>query len=234
MPNKLEAIHLRDESKVEKWLQKTHTVDALQTALERCRVIGLQISTNSSGNSANYIDMIQKVSVAKSNIEIALSTQALAAALSLPQINAPPDDALQSNTMVDDSMDTNSSITNAPMLISVKCHLVRCGKQVKLILGQNLDEVTKVDEQLVDMVRNTRHWFEGLTPGKFPTLRAIAAKENLDRSYVGRLLSIAFLAPDIVGQIVTGNQPVTLTPEKLRKACPLPICWEEQRALLLA
>jgi len=47
------------------------------------------------------------------------------------------------------------------------------------------------------------------------------------------LTTLAFLAPDIVERIVTGDHAATLTPERLRKACPLPRGWDEQRVLLL-
>jgi hypothetical protein len=67
----------------------------------------------------------------------------------------------------------------------------------------------------------------------YPTVRAIADVETCDKSYVSRLLSIALLAPDIVKRILTGDHAATLTPERLRKACPLPARWENQRAMLL-
>ena len=49
----------------------------------------------------------------------------------------------------------------------------------------------------------------------------------------GKSMSIAFLAPDIVERILIGNHSATLTPERLRKACPLPLRWDDQRSMLL-
>ena len=83
------------------------------------------------------------------------------------------------------------------------------------------------------MIGKARQWYVGLTSGRYPTLRSIAQEERCDKSYVSRLLSVAFLAPDIVERILTGDHPATLTPERLRKACPLPLRWNEQRAMLL-
>ncbi len=117
--------------------------------------------------------------------------------------------------------------------IVITSHLLRCGKQVKLVLGAELDEHRKANPQLVDMIVRTRRWYEGLISGRYPTLRSNAAEEQCDKSYVSRLLSIAFLAPDIVERILMGDHAATLTPERLRKACPLPARWEEQRAALL-
>ncbi|MBE0532630.1 MAG: hypothetical protein IH626_17540 [Rhodospirillales bacterium] len=50
--------------------------------------------------------------------------------------------------------------------------------------------------------------------------------------YVGRLLPLAFLAPDIVESILAGNQPVDLTAEVLLRRTDLPLAWTDQKALL--
>ncbi len=50
--------------------------------------------------------------------------------------------------------------------------------------------------------------------------------------YVGQLIPLAFLAPDIVAAILKGTQPVELTTETLTKRTQLPMTWAEQRALL--
>jgi len=49
----------------------------------------------------------------------------------------------------------------------------------------------------------------------------------VDERYVSRILSCAFLAPDIVEAILEGRQPPQLTVEKLRFGAPL--LWAEQR-----
>jgi len=51
---------------------------------------------------------------------------------------------------------------------------------------------------------------------------------------VSRRISLAFLAPDIVEQIMSGTKPLEITPERLKQVCPLPVSWDEQRALLSA
>ena len=112
-------------------------------------------------------------------------------------------------------------------------HLLRSGSQVKLILGNEKNQPTAPNPRLVAMVAKTRNWFNGLKSGRYPTIKDIALQEKCDKSYVGRLMSIAFLAPDIVELILTANHSPALTPERLRKACPLPLRWEDQRAMLL-
>ena len=63
-------------------------------------------------------------------------------------------------------------------------------------------------------------------------MREIAERDDLDPGDVSRFLPLAFLAPDIVEAIATGNQPVELTVEELRRRCPISRFWEEQRKAL--
>jgi hypothetical protein len=58
----------------------------------------------------------------------------------------------------------------------------------------------------------------------------MAAAEKLDRSYLGRLLQLTLLAPDIVEAILDGRQPEGLGLPALLE--PLSVAWTEQRARL--
>ena len=143
-------------------------------------------------------------------------------------------DQQKDNDFIPINVDSSNMISNEnPLLFTINSHFLRSGKQVKLILGNEKNEAAEPSPRLGAMVGKTRHWFDGLKSGCYPTIKYIAIKENCDKSYVGRLISIAFLAPDIVERILRGNHSATLTPERLRKACPLPLRWEDQRALLL-
>ncbi len=75
-------------------------------------------------------------------------------------------------------------------------------------------------------------WFEGLVSGRDASISALAKRHDCSAPYVSRKISLAFLAPDIVQPILDCTQPTSLTPERLKKACPLPSNWREQRVLL--
>ncbi len=64
------------------------------------------------------------------------------------------------------------------------------------------------------------------------TMREIANKLKMDRSYLARTLQLANLAPDIVKLIWENRQSETLTLDKLRRG--IPEIWEEQRKLFLS
>jgi hypothetical protein len=104
---------------------------------------------------------------------------------------------------------------------------------MRLVIDE-ADTQSEPDPRLIGEILRARRWFEALSSGTAPTIAALAKAEGVSASYVSLKISLAFLAPDIVEAIIDGNQPVSLTPERLKKACPLPASWEEQRALLLA
>jgi hypothetical protein len=70
-------------------------------------------------------------------------------------------------------------------------------------------------------------WLAMLATGEATSLKDIAAREGVDSSYVGRMLNLTTLAPDIVAAIMddTLASGVTL----LDLAINPPVLWEEQR-----
>src|ERR1019366_1926265 len=65
---------------------------------------------------------------------------------------------------------------------------------------------------------------ENYTPG---TIAEIAAAEKLNEFYVGRVLRLTLLAPDIVETILGGRQPTDLQLQNLSR--PFPVAWQAQR-----
>ena len=59
----------------------------------------------------------------------------------------------------------------------------------------------------------------------------LAEREGVSERYIGRILHLAWLAPDIVRVIQSGEAPETLTLARLKKGYPL--AWAQQRAVLL-
>ena len=68
-----------------------------------------------------------------------------------------------------------------------------------------------------------------LDEGCYSSISEMAAAERMDRGYLGRVLQLTLLAPDIVEAILDGRQPDGVTPPRLMDAIPLA---SEQRATL--
>jgi site-specific DNA recombinase len=84
----------------------------------------------------------------------------------------------------------------------------------------------------VSLLNKAHDWFERLRLGRSDSVRAIARKEQVTGSYVARVIQLAFLAPDIVQRIQRAEHPLELNAQGLLRMVPLPLAWEEQRALL--
>ena len=70
-----------------------------------------------------------------------------------------------------------------------------------------------------------------LENGTHATIAEIAAAEKFNESYVGRVLRLTLLAPDIVEAILDGRQPADMTLAVLMR--PFAVEWTEQRNMRL-
>ncbi len=78
----------------------------------------------------------------------------------------------------------------------------------------------------VSMTR-AHNWTDRLFTGEAPSTSAIAKEEGVAERYVGRIVRLAFLAPDIAEAIRDGHRPANLELERLMKA--IPVGGDEQR-----
>lgn len=102
----------------------------------------------------------------------------------------------------------------------------------KLVLapnGQDLSRATSsrhIDSGMVKAIARAFRWREMLESGKYSTIREIAAAEKINEAYVGRVLRLTLLAPDIVESILKGQQASGLQLDGLMKR--FPIEWKAQ------
>ena len=89
-----------------------------------------------------------------------------------------------------------------------------------------------IDNVLVKALARAFRWQKLLDRGTYSSIKEIAAKEKIDPSYVGDVLRLTLLAPDIVEMILDGRQSPELQFEQLRKSLPLE--WQAQRGVILA
>jgi hypothetical protein len=70
-----------------------------------------------------------------------------------------------------------------------------------------------------------------LETGRYGSAAELAKAENVNDSYLSRILRLTLLAPDVVEAILDGRQPKTLELKSLLE--PLPLVWDEQRDTLM-
>ena len=164
-------------------------------------------------------DLLGRVSVAENEIELTLSATGLGRALGL------------------DPADMRRAAARPAgdfMTIKVPATLKRCGGSSKLIVGDDdgADARARPDPALVKALVRAHSWFGRLASGQAGGIGEIADDEGLTRSYVTRVLRLAFLAPRITEAILGGRQPPHLTADRLIRSSRLPLAWQEQRRLL--
>ena len=69
-----------------------------------------------------------------------------------------------------------------------------------------------------------------LDEGRYASISEMAAAEQIERGYLGSLLRLTLLAPDIVEAILDGRQPADRGLSALME--PFPLEWIHQRAAL--
>ena len=70
---------------------------------------------------------------------------------------------------------------------------------------------TRIDSALLKALARGFRWRKLLQTGDFATIEEIATSENINPSYVSRVLRMTLLAPEIVEAILAGRQPEGLT-----------------------
>jgi hypothetical protein len=89
----------------------------------------------------------------------------------------------------------------------------------------------RVDNAMIKAIARAFRWREMLENGTHATIAEIAAAEKINESYVGRILRLTLLAPDIVEAVLGGRQPAQMTLAVLMR--PFPVLWSAQRSELL-
>ncbi len=84
----------------------------------------------------------------------------------------------------------------------------------------------RVDSALLKALARGFRWRKLLETGDFATIDEIADAENINSSYVSRVLRMTLLAPQIVEAILSGRHPEGLT--MARAMQPFPIEWRHQ------
>lgn len=88
----------------------------------------------------------------------------------------------------------------------------------------------RIDRALVRALALATSWSERLANGNAPNLKSIALSEGYCDHYAARLLPLAWLAPDLVAEILEGRQPAAVSLKSLTTV-PLPVDWDDQRKL---
>ena len=83
-----------------------------------------------------------------------------------------------------------------------------------------------IDNTMVKLIARGHRWHRQLFDGTHASIADIAKSENINPSFVSRILRLAYLSPTIVEAILNGQFPAHLTMKRLME--PFPMEWERQ------
>ena len=85
----------------------------------------------------------------------------------------------------------------------------------------------RIDNTLIKALAGAHHWKKMLDEGRYGSVTELAVGERLDRGYLGKILMLTLLAPDIVEAIMDGRRSAERGVHVLREGSP--VAWREQR-----
>lgn len=89
------------------------------------------------------------------------------------------------------------------------------------------------DHALIRLLLKARGWWSRLATGEID-IATLARQEQVNDSWMTRVVRLNFLAPEIVEAILNGEKPARLTADSLALISPLPIAWSDQREQVAA
>ncbi len=124
----------------------------------------------------------------------------------------------------DNASDRDTCEFTAPVSIRLR------GNEMKLILPPaNTGTIAYTpDAALIRAVARAHSWFHQLRTGEVRSVGDIARTEGFTTSFVSRTLRLAFLAPDLIQQIIDATQPPHLTTDYLMIPGNIPMNWDQQ------
>ncbi len=114
------------------------------------------------------------------------------------------------------------------MSIPIRIRRFSGRKQVVVPAGISATAIGEAVPTVLQVALARGHrWLRQIESGKIANLAAIAKAENVDRSYISRMVNLTTLAPDIQAAILDETLPNTIS--LFDMAVDTPLSWEEQR-----
>jgi site-specific DNA recombinase len=98
--------------------------------------------------------------------------------------------------------------------------------QVSIDEGNTTHHPRSADRQLVNAIVRAPAWLRLLIDGTYDSIESLAHAINLHPKIIRKRIQLAFLAPQIVGAVLRGEQPASLNLTDLNRVCLL--SWSRQ------
>ena len=170
-------------------------------ASERKRCSSLPGEQTDKGRK-QILEFIERIDLAPGTLKIKLSARQLANRLNRNQ----------------DEPDARHLTFKTPF------QLRKRGVETRIIIA---DAPIGLDEALIRNIAKANHWYGLVKQGQ--TFKQIAQSQNTSSDRIQKMIGLAFLAPDLLRQVMEGTQPLGFTSDRAMRR-GIPSDWTEQRA----
>jgi hypothetical protein len=128
---------------------------------------------------------------------------------------------------------TETRLDGATLIVRSPMRFQRRGGRKRIVTPDG-SEIVPTDKPhpdgtMVKALARAYRWQGMLDAGRFASVRELAEAERVSHSYIGRILRLNLLAPDIVERMLDGRG----APQLARLMQPFPVEWERQRERFL-
>jgi DNA invertase Pin-like site-specific DNA recombinase len=196
-----------------------HAADAQQRMLQQAEHLAQHWDEMQRADLHRILaTLLQHVMMHQDRVEVHLCRQAL---LTLLLGDAPAAGSVN-------PIGNTTSHDASPLMLTIPARLRRSGKEMVMVV-EGPDAHRTPDPVLIKLLTKAHALRDALTASEVPSLTIFAEREQVSKSYVTRLVRLAYLAPPIVTAILEGRQPVGLSAKRLLQDTRLPLAWSEQQ-----
>ena len=119
-----------------------------------------------------------------------------------------------------------------PIKLYTVARLTRSGHAMRLVQANGGSAATTADPAIIRLLIRARQWWSILRAGSIGVTE-LASREDVTRSYLCRVVRLAFLSPAVVEALLAGRQRAGVNVAMLMPENAVATDWREQRLLLL-
>ena len=120
----------------------------------------------------------------------------------------------------------------ATFTLTAPVTLTRSGRAVRLVQTNGAAVTATANPSLIKLILKARRWWSMLRGGEID-IKALAAAEGVQASYVTRVVRLAFLSPAVVEAILSGTIRAGADGAALTATDAVPACWQAQGTAML-
>ncbi len=170
------------------------------TERERCRT---KLKDYTEKGAREKLELVERINLAPGNLKTKLSIVHIA-------------------NLLERSAD---ELNPEHLTIRTPFQLRKRGVETKIIIA---DAPTGIDEALIQNIAKANQWYGLVKQGQ--TFKIIAQSQNTSSDRIQKMIGLAFLAPDLLRQVMQGKQPLGFTSDWCMRHA-IPSDWNAQRVL---